>query len=1574
MASSKHTLWDLDVVDNATHCRQSQRSLDVFCCGIHLGFLLLLCSVLILFGYFSRLRSYSSNTLLPYPGHKRKWLFSILLILVLLCDVGEGILTDLTTNHETKPHLYVPQLCALLSGLISLVYYNYLEYWNRPHLTWLLVLYWPFAIATDVVRLIKQTDEVGFDPSIMRLYIVVSCVLIYTCLLFLECNVVRTKIFHCWYTEKGFPAGLKKKRLFFHYKYNSLFQRMIFNKMNRLFALGYQRPLEISDLGCVPEDLECKNVYKELNVAYSAEQARATKKNRVPSLWRAYLKAFGRNIFVGVFVRGLGNACSITFPLSIGGIITYASVQYYDEVKFQTVENDCYVTVNEFFTNGFVLTACLFVAAIGRIVFVQYGNFIVDFVSLQASTAIQAYTYEKSLHLPVSALSSGDMTVGQVTNHMSVDAMAIFHSTQTQAGIWTVPFHVVAILALLYMEIGVSALIGATFYIVFLLVQLKVAGRLAGIQTEVLKTSDKRLKKINETLRSMNLVKLCGWEEVFCNGMDIVRNKQVHLLIKVGIYTGVMISLSIVTSAIVSLIAIVSYSFLTHDPLTPDVAFVALAFFSELHLPLAIFANGIHDFANAIPSFRRLQLFFDYKESGRRERMQPTQSRGFQDFESDGEDSGDEGDMMSAGSSTTRASVHNDSKLVKLLSKSRKATDKYRSIESGSHVDSNTFQEKSSFITEDRESSVPENVAFQISGGTFSWNSDGSSPTLSNINLNVLNGSFVIVIGLVGSGKSSLLSAILGEMTTVSGTVRFERERKRVAYVPQKAWLQNATLRDNIIFGQAFDQKRYDAVIEACALQPDINILPAGDITEIGERGINLSGGQKQRVSVARAIYSNIDIVILDDPLSALDVHVSSHLLENGIMDLLVRQGKTVMLVTHQLQSLQFAHKVVLMDDGKIVREGDPKEVQKHEPELFAAWERTSRNPLESDGHTGKEDDRVLVAEEEVITSKENKERVLGKDSFGKLIEEEERCTGSVSWRIYRTYARAIKYSLAALTLLLLTAQSSTLMACNFWLSAWSGAGLEIRNNTQENIEEESVYYRRGYIVLTLTFVVLLVAYVFGHIITSIFAAKRMHFALLQNLVSAPIRFFDTTPVGRILNRFSNDTQVIDQTIWETTLDFLQTTWLCLFVLIVNTIVTPVFIVVAAPFLIVYYFIKKYYVATSRELQRLDSITKSPTLAHFSETLGGLSSIRAYGDENRFRKRLLETKDTNNVSRLYYLCGYRWLAIRLGFIGAFIILISALTSLISCTVGAIPPSLVGLALTYAISLCGQLNWVVRIFAECEMNMNAVERVEHYTRIKTEEYRGTYTPRPSWPDKGNIKFEDVSVRYSNELEPVLEDVSVHFKAGEKIGICGRTGSGKSSLTLALFRMIDTYKGRIVIDDVDISRVPLLTLRTRLSIIPQDPMLFSGTIRFNLDPERTKGDVELWNALEIAQLKEIVAELPYQLDADVIEAGENFSVGQRQLFCLARAFLRNAKILIMDEATASIDVKTDTIIQQVLSTVFADKTVLTIAHRMSTILDSDNVLVLSEGRVVEFGSPEKLKNQEGSMFSALVKGHY
>ncbi|XP_070558780.1 ATP-binding cassette sub-family C member 8-like isoform X1 [Ptychodera flava] len=692
---------------------------------------------------------------------------------------------------------------------------------------------------------------------------------------------------------------------------------------------------------------------------------------------------------------------------------------------------------------------------------------------------------------------------------------------------------------------------------------------------------------------------------------------------------------------------------------------------------------------------------------------------------------------------------------------------------------------------------------------------------------------------------------------------------------------------------------------------------------------------------------------------------------------MLVREGRTVILVTHQLQYLHLANKVVLMDDGKVGKEGNLKEIQLHDPDLFAAWQETLRVLSESDRDSESEDERVLSAEDERlelrqrVSSKETQEKLSVNGSVGALIKKEERLTGSVSWRVYRTYAKAVKYPLVVLIFALLVTQVSFYAASNFWLSNWSEAGVEIGNKTQGELDEESRYYRIGYTALTLSFAGFVVALYAAEIMFSILAAKRIHLALLRSIIHAPMRFFDTTPIGRILNRFSYDTEVIDQKLWFAIMNVLDVAASSLAGLVVNAIVTPVFIAAVAPLSVVYFLIQKYSLATSRELQRLDNITRSPIFAHFTETLGGLPIIRAYRDEQRFRKRILQTIDSNATARLYFLGTYHWSAIRLDLVSSVVILISGLGSLISCVQGLIQPSWVGLALNYALVMCAELNWMLRMFAECETSMNALERVEHYTNIQPEEYRGTYTPSPGWPDKGNIRFEDVSVRYAADQEPVLKDINVDFKGGEKIGICGRTGSGKSSLTLALFRIIDTFKGRIIIDGIDISRVPLLTLRERLVIIPQDPVLFAGTIRFNLDPEYKKTDDEIWEALEVAQLKGIVAELDNRLDSDVSEEGDNFSVGQRQLFCLARAFLRNAKILVMDEATASIDVKTDAILQSVISTAFADRTVLTIAHRISTILDSDSVLVLSEGKVVEFGSPKKLQNQDGSEFASLVK---
>ncbi|XP_070559523.1 ATP-binding cassette sub-family C member 9-like isoform X4 [Ptychodera flava] len=1380
--------------------------------------------------------------------------------------------------------------------------------------------------------------------------------------------------------KKEYTADFKKTNMFYLYNFNSLLSKSMFSTLNWLFVLGHKRPLEVTDLGCLPEDFSCKKIYRKFEDAYEAEKERANKLHKTPSLWRVYLKAYGSIIFISVFIKIVADTFMFIPPLAVGGIVSYATKIYYNEEH--ATAKECHMTVQEFFSNGFVLIVVMFLAVVIRGILVQYGGHMLDWVTIYSRTAIQAATYEKSLRLSTWMSSNGGMTTGQITNHMSVDAMALHWLSQSHLWLWAVPYQVFGLLALLYVKMGVSALIGSSLLIITFPVQLKLTNTISRLQDTLLKISDSRLKKIKELLQGMKLLKLYGWEEMFCSAIEVVREKQMKSTMKVGASMIAMRVTSDTSYFMVSVISFLVYSFISPVPLTPDLVFAALALFNQLTLPLLILPHSLNFVANAFASVKRLQQFFISQEIKEQDNGLLPLRRGFnyittsEEFDDEGRHVQDgDGDMIYhlSRSRCPNGGLYDEYTCFATTSTSSSRPNQNYTTSDNAGENYGTFTSDTS-LNDSLDNRVPEHIALKITDGIFSWDHDGTVPTLRDINCEIHVGSLVMIIGLVGSGKSSLLSAILGEMSTIHGSVQFTREKSRVSYVPQKAWLQNATLRDNILFGQEFDLKRYNAVIEACALQPDIDILPAGDMTEIGERGINLSGGQKHRVSVARAIYSKTDVVMLDDPLAALDVHVGSHVLEKGIMDMLVREGRTVILVTHQLQNLNYANKVILMEGGRLSQEGDLNEIRARDPVLFATWQETIRVLTESEMESDTDDHFVSDTEKERVDLYQQISKIETREtkgSDGALIEEEERERGSVSWRVYLAYAKAIKYYRVILILLLSTAQAAALILSNFWLSAWSELGVDTANKTQDEFDEESSFYRRGYTILSLVFFALTVAVFTTLILSGISAAKRLHLALLRNIIHAPLRFFDTTPIGRILNRFSNDTQLIDQKLWTTWMSLLYTGFLCLSALVVNAIVTPVFMIAVVPLIVIYYIVQKYFVETSRELQRLESITRSPFLAHFSETLGGLPVIRAYRDERRFKKRLLETIDTNNVVQMYVLSSYRWLTVRLEILGGFVILLAGLGSLLSCILADLQPSLVGLAITFALSICGQLNWMVRMVAECEMAMNAVERVVHYSQIPIEEYRGVYSPPADWPNRGHIRFENVSVRYAPDLDPVLEDVSINITPGEKVGICGRTGSGKSSLTLALFRIIDTFKGRITIDGIDISHVSLLTLRSRLVIIPQDPVLFAGTIRFNLDPYCSKSDEELWEALEIAQLREVVASLDNKLDSYVSEDGDNFSVGQRQLFCLARAFLRNAKILIMDEATASVDMETDAILQNVISVAFAHRTVITIAHRIASIIDSDSVLVLSEGKVMEYGSPSTLQNQEGSAFASLLK---
>ncbi|KTF74522.1 hypothetical protein cypCar_00039891 [Cyprinus carpio] len=823
------------------------------------------------------------------------------------------------------------------------------------------------------------------------------------------------------------------------------------------------------------------------------------------------------------------------------------------------------------------------------------------------------------------------------------------------------------------------------------------------------------------------------------------------------------------------------------------------------------------------------------------------------------------------------------------------------------------------------------------------------------------------------------------------------KNRYSVAYAAQKSWLLNATVEENITFGSPFNKQRYKAVIDTCSLQPDIDLLPFGDQTEIGERGINLSGGQRQRICVARALYQNTNIVFLDDPFSALDIHLSDHLMQEGILKFLQDDKRTVVLVTHKLQYLIHADWIIAMKDGSVLREGTLKDIQTHDVELYEHWKTLmNRQDQELEKETEMESQTTLERKtlRRAFYSREAKNHIDDEDEEEEVEEDDDDNMSTttsrrskIQWKMCCRYLSSGGFLMVFLMVSSKLAKHSVMVAIDYWLAAWTSSNphnqsladpfLNATNYTQN--DDTQIAQHRSCVPV---FIILCGAAIALCLITSltveflgVAAATNLHHNLLNKIIHAPIRFFDVTPLGQILNRFSADTNIIDQHIPPTLESLTRSTLLCLSAIGVIAFVTPTFLIALVPLAVAFYFIQKYFRVASKDLQDLDDSTQLPLLCHFSETAEGLTTIRAFRHEARFKQRMLELTDTNNTAYLFLSAANRWLEVRTDYLGAVIVLTAAVAAIWSTSGPDVDQSgLVGLGLTYALTVTNYLNWVVRNLADLEVQMAAVKKVNSFLSTESENYEGSMDVSQvpeDWPQHGEIKIHDLCVRYDSMLKPVLKQVNAHINPGQKVGICGRTGSGKSSLSLAFFNMVDVFEGKIVIDGIDICKLPLQTLRSRLSIILQDPVLFSGSIRLNLDPERTCTDDRLWEALEIAQLKNMVKALPGGLDAVVTEGGENFSVGQRQLFCLARAFVRKSSILIMDEATASIDMATENILQKVVMTAFADRTVVTIAHRVHTILTADLVIVMKRGSIMEYGKPEILMEQEDGLFASFVK---
>ncbi|XP_071499116.1 ATP-binding cassette sub-family C member 8-like [Diadema antillarum] len=1486
------------------------------------------------------------------PGHVTRWILTFIILVVDLLMIAEGVLTNgihKQYGFPNQPHLYIPAALLTVSSVMSLVYYHMMEKWRADKMILLLLLYWLSSLVSVMLKLVYLSRLGLASWQVFCFDLMTLAAALFTAMLFLETTLLYRLIFRRvpsnYQPTVPLSSSDSPNSMRYSYKLSTLLSAVTYWWLNWLFKVGYRKPIEPADLGTMPECHTSTFTHCKFKENFTREKTRAQRTGSDVSIYRVYWRTYATTMLLGYVLKLLGDAAHFVSPFCISGIILYVTASPDDLVEpgGKSDEYHHYVTANQVLANGFILVGFLFVASVLMSVFDQSCAYCCFVEAVHVRSAIQSMVYEKSLRLSSYAITGGLMTTGQITNHMSIDAANIQGAFKMGIEMLTIPVKIGVILYLLYCQLGVPSLIGASLFIIIIPIQLFLAGLKTKYDKEIMIHADERMNMSSEMLKGMKLLKLYGWERLYCDFVKSARGKELNKLWKAYsveatnwmINTGVPVAVKLVSFGI--------FSKLTGKDLTPDVAFSSLYLFYSLVDPMFTLPYTVSLNIAAYVSSNRIQAFLLAPEVDR---------QGLPD--------------ANEWSETSESNFVVDVRRKWTINESSPREDDSENVFSPflqtPSKDGNVGATSSNCAS----SVLPEEVAIKVINGTFTWDPESSRPCLQDINVDIPRGKLTIVAGSVGSGKSSLLEAILGEMTTLHGQIQIRKD-SRVAYAPQKAWLMNRSLKENITFGRPYKHDRYRDVIEACALDPDIAFLPDGDETEIGEKGINLSGGQKQRVSVARAMYSDNEIVILDDPLSALDAHVGRHLFEAGIMGILKRQERTVILVTHQLRYLARADKVIVMKEGRIFWEGTPDKLEKVGPSFTLDWQ---------GGDFGTDDDD----EGEPETSGENirergrssKMQVMEISSLvdsekGRLITREDQEKGSVSYRIYWYYLRAVS-KLATLVLfaaLLIT--SGLEIATNFWLAEWSDAstGANFTQETHDNDYFISVY--AAFSGMHLFFNVLCIVSISVGIYH---AAKSVHMDMLDNVASAPMRFFDTTPAGRILNRFSNDTQLIDKALLISirTVIFLGANVISSLVVVVA--VSPYFILFVIPVAIVFVLLIVYYISTSRELQRCMSVTRSPVFAHFSETLDGLSTIRAFRMEKDFFQTVLDRILINNKTSVYMVAAQRWIIVRLDFLGAVTVLFASLFSLLGALYFGLEASYVGLAISYSLQISLYMDLCLNAAAAVELQMNAVERVKYYAEVPTENYTGV-DPPSTWPQNGEIELKGISARYHSTLDAVLNDITLSIPSRHKLGICGRTGSGKSSLTLALLRIIDTFKGRILIDGVDIASVPLLTLRQRVSIIPQDPFLFTGSIRNNLDPLKTKEDDDLWHALEIAQLADVVRQLDQGLDSQVTEGGQNFSMGQRQLFCLARAFLRKSKIVIMDEATASVDHETDQVLQDVVQDVFRDHTVITIAHRVGTISSCDKILTLSDGRVIECDSPENLLETNGSVFRAFVQ---
>lgn len=1189
-------------------------------------------------------------------------------------------------------------------------------------------------------------------------------------------------------------------------------------------------------------------------------------------------------------------------------------------------------------SSGIFLSFALYFTYLSQtIAFQQYFN-LTSTVEVMVRGALTANVYRKSCRL--SPQSRSKYTSGQIQNLMSNDSRTVAEVIPYIHMLWSAIEQVVIAMVLLIGLLGIiPTLAGVLFILSAIPFQSIVAKKIKSLRESASYFTDDRVKVLSEVVKGIKLVKLYAWEFSFIKRILSYRAKELRALRSMAMYDAVSSVTYTSVPTCLTIIVFAVYAVLGNT-LDAAIVFPAITLFNILRPAMIIFPYTLVDAARAAAALSRLKKFFIAEE------------------------------------------------LVP-LEKSKHA------------IDQNTLK----------------NFDLHVGAieAAFQWDPSNTSaaPSISSVSLFIPRGSLVAIVGSTGSGKSTLISGLLGEVPIVQGKAGI-LEGTSTAYCDQVAFIQNATVRENILFGRPYESALYNKVVKVCCLEPDLKILPAGDQTEIGGRGVNLSGGQRARVSLARAVYSRADVYFLDDPLSAVDAHVGKKIFEECICGQL--SSSTRILTTNQIQ-FATASKVdiiVVVKDGELIESGNRHELLSNRESEFSRLLRSfgqkSDGEHSSDclGHANGNGASELFQVENSIGNeieemrksfdrKEDNSLNYGALESGKLTQKEGKEEGNVQLKHYWYYLSAMGMGCVLSMCLFTIVNQSFLLAVNVWISVWSEKSV---NGTDTSIWFNLLIFATlgfGGIVASL-FVALGVA--FG----SIRASVLLHEQLLLSVMGAPSSFYNATPDGRLINRFTSDLDKVDQSIASTMKVMIRLFVSLCFTLGLVLWVSPAFIFFLIPVGIFCVFIQEYYRRTSVDLRRLEALARSPLYSHFSETLEGVSTLRAYNDIPRSSH--MSHLFTDQLNKAMYSSVYtnRWLALHLEAMSTLLILGATLLAVMAPP-GRLSASTIGLMLSYTAQILGVMTWFVRQFTDLSSHMSAVERVHEYAEppFSQEEKGGLRkllveiqenekgrsqqesaglisnetanqlnstigSKRSRWPKHGKIEFDNVVMRYRSDLPPALRNVTFSVEPGEHIGIVGRTGAGKSSAIQCLFRLFELNEGTIKIDGTDIKNMRLQRLRSSLGVIPQEPICFSGTIRTNLDTFGEHSDQEVKKALEACGLQETMRE-ELSLDMEVHENGTNLSIGQRQLLCLGRALLKDSQVVVLDEATSNVSTEFDEMIQRTLRDEMSHCTILTVAHRLHTVMRSDRILVMDRGRVAESGKPRDLLSRP-SLLGALV----